>query len=358
MASSNPISFKDLKQRISIEQVLRHYNLFDTLHLRGKSHRGPCPFCEVAEGNPFSVSLDKNCYQCFTCKASGNILDFVSRWEGVNIREAGQILTKNFVDEKAPPPAAQTVEKITEREAGPPADEAGERADNDSSAQAPAATLPQGETLSRNEPLTFALKNIEPDHPSVKALGIQEDILTAFGVGYYSGRGMMENRIVIPVYNTSRQLVAYAGFHSEEHMYTYPPKFRRELELYNLGSASAADAYDQGVILVRHPLEALMLVSAGYLNAIAIMGDTLSEEQVELLHTEYGAGERVTLFWPTHADVVPTLSALLPDFFVRLRRYEEKTERFCQTYPYERSPFVGLRTATSNPYKLTFVGVW
>ena len=54
-----------------------------------------------------------------------------------------------------------------------------------------------------------------------------------------------------------------------------------------------------------------MLVSAGYLNAIAIMGDTLSEEQVELLHTEYGAGERVTLFWPTHADVVPTLSALL-----------------------------------------------
>src|SRR5918992_6344339 len=90
MLKNHVLSFKDLKQRISIEQVLRHYNLFDTLHLRGKSHRGPCPFCEVAEGNPFSVSLDKNCYQCFTCKASGNILDFVSRWEGVNIREAGR----------------------------------------------------------------------------------------------------------------------------------------------------------------------------------------------------------------------------------------------------------------------------
>jgi DNA primase len=181
MASSNPISFKDLKQRISIEQVLRHYNLFDTLHLRGKSHRGPCPFCEVAEGNPFSVSLDKNCYQCFTCKASGNILDFVSRWEGVNIREAGQVLTKNFVGEKEPPPAAQTVEKITEREA-PSAKKAGERADKALDAQTPAAVLPQGETLSQNEPLTFALKNIESDHPTVKALGIQEDILTAFGV--------------------------------------------------------------------------------------------------------------------------------------------------------------------------------
>jgi hypothetical protein len=280
----------------------------------------------------------KNCYQCFICHASGNILDFVAKREGVSIREAGQVLTKNFVDEKTPPPAAQTVEKTTEREAppakeaDPPAparpadgDEAGERADHDSSAQAPAAILPQGETLSQNGPLTFALKNIEPDHLSVKALGIQEDILTAFGVGYYRGRGMMEHRIVIPVFNTSRHLVAYAGFHPEERTYTYPPKFRRELELYNLAAVIADHGADQGVILVRHPLEALLLVSAGHSNAVAIMGDTLSDEQRDVLLAAYGAGEKVTLFWPTHADVVPTLSALLPDFFVRLRRYEEKS---------------------------------
>jgi hypothetical protein len=135
----------------------------------------------------------------------------------------------------------------------------------------------------------------------------------------------MENHIVIPVFNTSRQLVAYAGFHPEERTYTYPPKFRRELELYNLGGALADVGADQGVILVRHPLEALILVSAGYLNAIAIMGDTLSEEQKEMLLAEFVAGEKVTLFWPIHIDVVPTLSQLLPEFFVRLRRYEEKS---------------------------------
>jgi hypothetical protein len=43
MQKPNVLSFKDLKQRISIEQVLRHYGLFDTFHLKGKSHRGPCP---------------------------------------------------------------------------------------------------------------------------------------------------------------------------------------------------------------------------------------------------------------------------------------------------------------------------
>jgi DNA primase len=115
MAISNPVSFKELKQRISIEQVLRQYNLFDTLHLRGKSHRGSCPFCEVQEGAPFSVSLEKQCFQCFACRASGNILDFVAKWEGVSIREAGQILSKHFVGEEELHTVAKTVGKTLAR---------------------------------------------------------------------------------------------------------------------------------------------------------------------------------------------------------------------------------------------------
>jgi DNA primase len=331
MQKTNAFSFKEIKARISLEQVLRFYNLFEGLKLKGKSHRGPCPFCEATNDTPFSVSLEKNCFQCFSCNASGNILDFVVRWEDVGIREAGQILTKNFVVAKEPHTASKTVEQTTEREtppeekSDPPTDVVGERVEESSSVQGAAAVESQGETASRNEPLTFALKNIESDHPFVKALGIHEDIVTAFGIGYYGGRGMMQNRIVIPVFNTSRQLVAYAGFHPEERTYTYPPKFRRELELYNLSGALADHGADQGLILVRHPLEAITLVSAGYLNAVAIMGDTLSKEQMEMLHTEYGAGEKVTIFWPIHVDVVPTLSELLLDFFVRLRRYEEKS---------------------------------
>jgi hypothetical protein len=158
----------------------------------------------------------------------------------------------------------------------------------------------------------------------LKALGIQEDILTAFGVGYYRGRGMMDNHIVIPIYNPSRQLVAYAGFHPEERTYAYPPKFRRELELYNVGCVRAADTSDQSLILVRHPLEALLLVSAGHSNVMALMGETISHEQSALLLAEYEAGEKVTLLWPIHTDVVPALTELFPDYFIRLRRYEEK----------------------------------
>jgi hypothetical protein len=173
-----------------------------------------------------------------------------------------------------------------------------------------------------NEPLTFALKNIKADHPSVKALGMREDIVTAFGIGYYHGRGMMGNRIVIPIFNPGRQLIAYAGFHPEERTYTYPPKFQKELELYNLAGARAVLDDSQDLLVVRHPLEVLMLVSAGYLGAIATMGDGISTKQVETLLDHYGAGEKLTLFWPTHTDIVPPLLELFPHFFVRLRRYE------------------------------------
>jgi hypothetical protein len=320
MQKSSILSFKDLKQRISIEQVLRHYNLFDGLQLKGKSHRGPCPFCEGEEGNPFSVSLEKNCFQCFVCHVSGNILDVVIKLEGISLRKAGQFLNRTFVDGEASPELAN----ITTPQAAPVVSV--DAADT----KLPAVIAPpvavsneqNKEVLARNEPLTFALKNIETDHPSVKALGIREDTLTAFGVGYYRGRGMMGNRIVIPIHNPGRQLIAYAGFHPEDHTYTYPPKFRPALELYNLTGARAAMADDDSLILVRHPLEVVMLVSAGHCNAAAILGDAICREQAEMLLAHYGAGEKLTLLWPTHTDIVPTLSELFPHFFVRLRRYE------------------------------------
>jgi DNA primase len=329
MLKNRVLSFKDLRQRISIEQVLRHYGIFSDLQPRGKSHRGPCPFCEAADGTPFSVSLEKNCYQCFTCKASGNILEFVIQWEGIKVREAGQLLAKTFLDGTAPREPTKPLPAV-EQEASPTVET---KESTNHVLQVPSAPAEAHETPhnhkdlpSSNEPLTFALKNIEPHHPSVAPLGIRDDILTAFGVGFYRGRGMMDHRIVIPISNSARQLIAYAGFHPKERTYTYPPKFRTDLALYNLSGACAADGEEHGVILVRHPLEVLLLASAGYLNAIAIMGESISKEQTDSLLQEHGAGGKVTLFWPTHADVVPTLSELLSEFFVRVRRYEEKHE--------------------------------
>jgi|SRR5919197_2695985 hypothetical protein len=109
--------------------------------------------------------------------------------------------------------------------------------------------------------------------------------------------------------------------------YTFPSKFRKELELYNLAGALDSEwVLDQYLILVRYPLEALMLHSIGYTNAVALMGEAITKEQLEALLEAYGVGGKITLIWPFSSDVVPTLNELLPLFYVRLLRYEAKAD--------------------------------
>src|SRR5918999_5943484 len=161
MLKNHVLSFKDLKQRISIEQVLRHYSLFDGLRLKGKSHRGPCPFFGGEEGSPFSVSLEKNCFQCFVCRVSGNILDVVIKLEGISLRNAGQFLNRTFVDGHASHEPAE----ITTPQAAPAAEVEVTEAKITAAIAPPVAVSENqsNESPTRNEPLTFAFKNIESD---------------------------------------------------------------------------------------------------------------------------------------------------------------------------------------------------
>jgi len=53
---------------------------------------GFCPFHKESKPS-FHVSLTKNAYQCFACKAKGNILDFVRQKESVELREAGVLIS-------------------------------------------------------------------------------------------------------------------------------------------------------------------------------------------------------------------------------------------------------------------------
>lgn len=121
----------------------------------------------------------------------------------------------------------------------------------------------------------------------------------------------------------------YIGYNPEARSYTYPPRFHRDLEVFNLSRALAAQWVDDlDLILVRQPLEALVLVSAGFYNTAAIMGETLAETQVKRLLDEYGAEKKVTLFLPAgDPGATDLLLCLTRFFFVRLALYEPEKDR-------------------------------
>ena len=87
-ASPTPyINFKVLRQGLSFEKVLEHYRVPIKRQARGNRHVGFCPL-PTHQGKrrspSFSAKLDWGVWQCFGCKASGNVLDFAVRMEGLD----------------------------------------------------------------------------------------------------------------------------------------------------------------------------------------------------------------------------------------------------------------------------------
>ena len=94
------VSYKEVKEKISILQVLEHYGV-QTVR-KGKQLAGTCPWCG---GSGFKVSPEKNCYKCFSggCTHYGNILDFVSQLDGITIQQAAQKLYDTFLSKPETP---------------------------------------------------------------------------------------------------------------------------------------------------------------------------------------------------------------------------------------------------------------
>ena len=78
------VSFTQVKEQVSIQQILEHYGLVEGLRSQkgGDELVGICPLHQEGKAS-FHVSLSKNAFQCFGCKRKGNILDFVGYMEGL-----------------------------------------------------------------------------------------------------------------------------------------------------------------------------------------------------------------------------------------------------------------------------------
>ncbi len=70
------IDFTLLRQQISLTQVLDLIGFTPTTR-RGPQLRGPCPVHKSASprSRSFAAQVEKNCWHCFRCGASGNALD-------------------------------------------------------------------------------------------------------------------------------------------------------------------------------------------------------------------------------------------------------------------------------------------
>lgn len=260
---TNWVDYRELKQRVSIKEILDHYGLLPSMKQRKNELIGFCPFHKESKAS-FHVSLTKNAFQCFGCKAKGNILDFVCQKEGVDLREAGALIGQWFGIGQGQIVVPGAKEKATKEIKGQ-------------------ELAKEGETI--NPPLKFTLR-LDPDHPYLKERGLAGETIEHFGVGYCA-RGLMKGRIAIPIHDEKGELVAYAGRWpgdppKDEGKYKLPPGFQKHLVLFNLHRA-INEPSEKKLIVVEGFFDCFRIWQGGYRNVVALMGSTLSREQEDLL---------------------------------------------------------------------------
>jgi len=258
------VDFKQLKADVAIEQVVAHYGV----HLRrvgGTELRGRCPLPTHSSSrsrDSFAVNIARNVWSCrsVSCmqarggRPGGNVLDLVAIMERCSIREAALRLQQwsgaapeRFIvpQEERPDPVA-----------------------------------------SENPPLHFALQCVDATHRYLTSRGVSLRTARTFGLGFYTGKGLLRGRIVIPIHNEAGELVAYAGraVDDQEPKYRFPAGFRKSLVLFNLHRAIATHA--RTVIVVEGFFDTIAVHQAGY-PVVGLMGSTLSRHQADLLASHF-----------------------------------------------------------------------
>jgi DNA primase len=270
------VDFESIKRAVSLEMVLNHYR-FELRSVGAGTVRGKCPLPMHGSKESrasFTATLTKGVGGVWACqsvscikarggKRGGNALDFVAIMEGCTLRDAAAKMAEWFA---IPSHAAKTYR--TQSQSQPPED-SNEHIERETVA---------------NKPLTFTLQGIEAQHPYLKSRGVDEATARTFGIGYFSGRGSMQKRIVIPIHNERGELVAYAGrsIDANEPRYKFPAGFHKGSELYNLHRAVEGDGRKRRVVVVEGFFDCLAVSRAGF-PCVAIMGSSLSKAQEELL---------------------------------------------------------------------------
>src|ERR1019366_5887818 len=154
----NWLDFKSIKGRVTLESVLRHYQV--KLRRSGKDqYRGCCPIHRGDGRDAFHVNLARNVFHCLACGAGGTVLDFVAAMEGCSLFDA-----------------AHRLQSMT--------------------GSSPLTLTPTRKALVTerrkvSSPLNFKLTGIDCAHPYLAGRGITEKTAVEFGVGFYAGPGLM-----------------------------------------------------------------------------------------------------------------------------------------------------------------------
>ncbi len=292
MPKSSFVDFKAVKAAVTMEQVLAHYGLTDKFKRSGDSLSGPCPIHGGNNPTQFRISISKNIWNCFSeCKRGGNVLDFIAKMEDVTIHAAALKAIEWFRIDVDAAHGSSSEEEDEEAEAPR---KSGSSKDKPASKKLGADT----DKITPNKPLKFRLDKLDTEHPYLRERDLTPETIKVFGIGFCE-KGMLADRIAIPISNPEGAVVAYAGRFPGEPAentakYKLPQGFRKSLELFNIERA-IKEPEDKPLVIVEGFFGCMSVHQHGHRKVVGLMGSTMSAVQEELIRKHVSPQSQVIL---------------------------------------------------------------
>ena len=261
------------------------------LEKKGKNFFGVCPFHD--DSNPsMSVSRDKQIYKCFSCGASGNVFNFVMDYEHVDFKEALVILAKkagivlNSVNVKSKENKYDKYYKMY--------DISLKLYQNNLSSNLGTSAKEYLHKRGITDELikTFKIGLATTSKDSLSKILNSKDYTNKEIELYGLGTGTSDlyiNRIMFPLFDISNNIVGFSGriyntSSSSKYINTKEtPIFKKGELLYNYYNAKDSVRQLKKIVLVEGFMDVIRLHSINVTNAVALMGTSLTKEQINLL---------------------------------------------------------------------------
>ena len=286
-----------IKARLDIVQVVQRYV---GLRPAGERWTGVCPFHEETKPS-FSVSSSLGMFYCFGCQASGDVIDFYSRINGLEFSEALRDLAEEAGVQLRNKPGGGDVS--AERE---------ERRicyDLHAVALAYYRNELDGPRGARAREYLYSKRGLSEGMVRQFELGLSPNAwdglkrrLTQSGYSPEQGvtAGLLSqskggriydrfrNRIIFPIHDLGGRVIAFGGraIGDGEPKYlnsSETPIFKKGEHLYGLYQARKSVTQSKQVLLTEGYSDVLSLVQFGFQNACGVLGTALGPSQIKRL---------------------------------------------------------------------------
>jgi DNA primase len=347
-----------------IEEVRSQNDIVDVisgyvqLKKRGSDYVGLCPFHN--EKTPsFSVSRSKQMYHCFGCGAGGNVITFVMQYENLGFVEALRSLADRAgialpepkaygADQEALDRRAQLLEIQKQAAMYYYAKLIGK---NGADGMAYLKKRALSDETIRHFGLGFSGRTADELYRYLKRKKFSDELLAASGLFRMEekrgGRDKFWNRVMFPIMDVRNRVIGFGGrvMGQGEPKYLNSPEteiFDKSRNLYGL--CFARRSRRNGIILCEGYMDVIAMHQAGFDNAVASLGTSLTSghcsllkrytQQVLLLYDSDGAGVRAALRAipmlreaGIHSAVVHLDPYKDPDEFIKAEGAEAFSER-------------------------------